>query len=258
MKQIISLACMLLVSQMALAEQTVISDDSAEDWEPKALGQESFSQLVVDEDGNAISDNSWFIKFFAPWCGHCKRLAPTWSEFNRMNMEVLNVGTVDCTSDTGKPLCSKFEVRGYPTLLFFPGKKENVEGPVKAIKYKGPRTREAFEDFALNKGFENITEDDDTVPVKQTGMESWMRFFNQQRQQVQGDIDMAWKQYDLHQYVPAPYHYYLVVCLCAMPFMLVCGLLCCMSDEEEDMPARPSQVKQASQGKKSPRREKIE
>jgi len=43
-----------------------------------------------------------------------------------------------------------------------------------------------------------------------------------------------------------------------MPFMLVCGLLCCMSDEEEDMPARPSQVKQASQGKKSPRREKIE
>ena len=91
-------------------------------------------------------------------------------------MDNLNVGTVDCTSEGGKPLCSKMEVRGYPTLLFFPGKNENVDGPVSAIKYKGARTREEFEAFALEGGYKNVSQEDEKVPVNQTGMEAWTRW----------------------------------------------------------------------------------
>ena len=121
------------------------------------LDDASFSKLVVDiHDGKGatVSDKAWFIKFYAPWCGHCQRMAPTWSEFAKLHEDDLNVAKVDCTSDGGKPLCSAMEVRGYPTLLFFPGKNDIPAGEkAKAIKYSGGRVMEEFEKFAFAGGW---------------------------------------------------------------------------------------------------------
>jgi thioredoxin domain-containing protein 5 len=55
------------------------------------------------------------------WCGHCKRLAPVWedlAESFKGSAEV-NIATVDCTVE--KDLCSKLEIKGYPTLKVFHG-----------------------------------------------------------------------------------------------------------------------------------------
>ena len=60
-----------------------------------------------------------FIKFYAPWCGHCKKLAPTWSELadELKHNEQVSIGQVDCTQ--AQDLCKKLEVTGYPTLKSF-------------------------------------------------------------------------------------------------------------------------------------------
>jgi thioredoxin domain-containing protein 5 len=70
--------------------------------------------LTDDTIAHAINDvdNSYFVKFYAPWCGHCKAMAPAWEEFAKSNTDSkLKVAEVDCT--TSKAACDKF---GYVVL----------------------------------------------------------------------------------------------------------------------------------------------
>jgi protein disulfide-isomerase-like protein len=57
-----------------------------------------------------------FVKFYAPWCGHCKSLAPTWAKIaTSLKEEGVDIAHVDCTiEDHG--FCNSFGVRSYPTL----------------------------------------------------------------------------------------------------------------------------------------------
>ena len=57
------------------------------------LTKDNFKKLVLD------SDQLWFIEFFAPWCGHCKALAPAWEKAAKTLKGVVNVGAVDMTTD---------------------------------------------------------------------------------------------------------------------------------------------------------------
>mmetsp|Transcript_11483 Transcript_11483/g.25280 ORF Transcript_11483/g.25280 Transcript_11483/m.25280 type:complete len:217 (-) Transcript_11483:819-1469(-) len=87
------------------------------------------------------SGKTVFLKFFAPWCGHCKKLKPDWDklmeEFAGSSTQL--IADVDCTAD-GKPLCDDNGVKGYPTLKW--GDPSDLQD------YQGARTFDDLKKFA--------------------------------------------------------------------------------------------------------------
>jgi len=75
---------------------------------------------------------------------------------------------VDCTSDDGKILCQEYEVRGYPTLLFFPSDEEE-NGLY--YKYQGQRSLDQLEKFALTGEYKKS--ESELIPKRLEGFAYW-------------------------------------------------------------------------------------
>ncbi len=66
------------------------------------------------------------VEFYAPWCGHCKQLAP---EYEKASTELLadkiKLAKVDCTEEN--ELCAQHDVEGFPTLKVFRNGQSRVQ-----------------------------------------------------------------------------------------------------------------------------------
>ncbi|KAJ7284994.1 protein disulfide isomerase [Mycena rebaudengoi] len=86
------------------------------------------------------------VEFFAPWCGHCKNLAPVYEELATAYAHAKDkvvVAKVDADG-AGKALGTKYGVTGYPTLKWF-----NADGTHEP--YDGGRDLEAFASYISTK-----------------------------------------------------------------------------------------------------------
>ncbi|XP_071396531.1 protein disulfide-isomerase A6-like, partial [Centroberyx affinis] len=88
------------------------------------------------------SDSLWLVEFYAPWCGHCKNLAPEWKKAATALKGVVKVGAVD--ADQHRSLGSQYNVKGFPTIKIFGVNKNKPED------YQGGRSSQAIVDGALN------------------------------------------------------------------------------------------------------------
>jgi len=61
-----------------------------------------------------------FVKFQAPWWGHCKSMKPDWDKLGDeyAGSSSVLIGDVDCTAE-GKAFCDKNGVQGFPTIKYF-------------------------------------------------------------------------------------------------------------------------------------------
>ena len=62
--------------------------------------------IMTDKDfDNTLSTSEtempglWLLEFYAPWCGHCKKLNPILDELAADEDVNVNIGKVDCTAN---------------------------------------------------------------------------------------------------------------------------------------------------------------
>ncbi|GFX76406.1 thioredoxin domain-containing protein 5 [Trichonephila clavipes] len=129
------------ITEMKAAHTETIEDEEGRIPEPKEEPN-LVVELSRDNFENAIAQGISFVKFFVPWCGHCKRLEPVWNNLaiKFSSNPKIKIAKVDCTKE--ERLCVEHKVPGYPTLYIF------REGEL-ITEYHGERKLENLHSFIL-------------------------------------------------------------------------------------------------------------
>eukprot|EP01006_Ploeotia_vitrea_P047018 TRINITY_DN67080_c6_g11_i2.p1 TRINITY_DN67080_c6_g11~~TRINITY_DN67080_c6_g11_i2.p1 ORF type:complete len:951 (-),score=276.40 TRINITY_DN67080_c6_g11_i2:310-3135(-) len=125
--------------------------EEEEDTDVVVLTDENFDEVMQNPEKDV------FVEFYAPWCGHCKNLAPTWAELATYvkGKEQYVIAKVDATAET--KVATKYDVKGFPTIKMF--RKDNKEGE----NYDGGRS---IEDLVFYVTGEEMPDDTPDGPVK--------------------------------------------------------------------------------------------
>ncbi|PWN96941.1 thioredoxin-domain-containing protein [Tilletiopsis washingtonensis] len=117
-----------------------------------AKAQPGVLDLTKEADFNKHvgKDSPALVEFFAPWCGHCKKLAPIYAQLASSfsssasgSSAAVHIASVD--ADANRALGARFDIKGYPTLKWF------AAGSLAGEEYRGARDLESLRRFVADK-----------------------------------------------------------------------------------------------------------
>jgi protein disulfide-isomerase-like protein len=159
-------AAAVLFAGVRAEEDVVVKEEAVPASDPVSkvvvLNKENFQSTV--ESGPT------FIKFYAPWCGHCKRLAPTWEEL----AEKVEITIADLDATTEPEVAEQWKVRGYPTLILVDGKQ--------MYDYSGGRDLDSLVEYAKG-GYKS--DSSRSLPWNQTFFDTMQESLKEYGQKIQ-------------------------------------------------------------------------
>uniref|UniRef100_A0A2I9LPF6 Protein disulfide-isomerase n=1 Tax=Centruroides hentzi TaxID=88313 RepID=A0A2I9LPF6_9SCOR len=122
-------------------KQHLLSQDLPEDWDKhpvKVLVNKNFDEVAFDKSKDVI------VEFYAPWCGHCKQLAPIYEELGEKykDRDDIVIAKMDATANE----LEHTKINSFPTIKLY------KKGTNEAVEYNGERTLEGISKFIQTDG----------------------------------------------------------------------------------------------------------
>eukprot|EP01129_Flabellula_baltica_P007511 TRINITY_DN2931_c0_g2_i1.p1 TRINITY_DN2931_c0_g2~~TRINITY_DN2931_c0_g2_i1.p1 ORF type:complete len:203 (-),score=48.71 TRINITY_DN2931_c0_g2_i1:16-624(-) len=122
----------------------------------------SQGKSVIELNSENFYENTnqgdWIVLFYAPWCGHCKSIAPVYRQLGEA-LDGTDVSIGQINAEENGSISRGHGITGFPVVKFLSGGKAHV--------FKGRRTVEAMKEFVLS-GYKNVPAED--IP---TGPAPW-------------------------------------------------------------------------------------
>lgn len=117
-------------------KQHLLSQELPEDWDKtpvKVLVAKNFDEVALDDKKDVL------VEFYAPWCGHCKQLAPIYDQLGEKykDHETIVIAKMDATANE----LEHTKITSFPTIKFY------RKGDNQVIDYNMDRTLDDFVKF---------------------------------------------------------------------------------------------------------------
>lgn len=111
----------------------------------EAEGKEFVLTLDHTNFSDTISKHNFIVvEFYAPWCGHCKKLAPEYEKaasILSIHDPPVVLAKVDANEEKNRDLATQYDVKGFPTIKILRNGGKDIQ------EYKGPREADGIVDY---------------------------------------------------------------------------------------------------------------
>jgi protein disulfide-isomerase-like protein len=196
-------------------------------------GQCPSVKLSDKELDNACKGKLCFVKVFAPWCGHCKHLAPVWEDLAQEKCNQTNIVIAEIDGAQYSDIMMRFNLRGFPSILLF----ENGY----YMEYANERTLSGFQAFLKD----HSVSEKHLIPPPPTKISKYISIAKQSMDMLVDILDKVLGKVGMEG-IPYYLKIAMIIFVMMLPTIFLLTILICMKPKEIHKTQVKEEVKEPS------------